>query len=464
MLQRHSFELSYIRLLEFGILLYLVAVPLASAQEVAAQPEQHMPSSSDGEDSGGQQGSMTGMPMPAGSAGMNAAEMFLMNHMSGTAVNPVAWPMPMLMKAFGSWNAMFMAEAFITDTQQTGPRGGDKFYSSNWLMADAEHRAGQNGAFEVQLMLSAEPATITDRRYPLLFQTGETAFGKPIVDGQHPHNFVMSLGFQYALSLSENTTLELYFAPVGDPALGPIAYPHRASAMEIPQAPIAHHLQDSTHISDEVVTAGIEYKKIRLEASGFYGSEPGENRWTIQEGPINSWSTRLWYFPSKNWAAQVSVGHLTHPEALEPGDQTRATASVEYSKAMQGGSWSSSLMWGRVHNDYTKRNLNSYTAESVLPIHRKNFITGRIELVDKDELFDGEPEIEEVLDTYYGSTFRIGAYTLGYTRDISLFPKIETGIGANVEAYTFPEVIKPYYGNHPMGGNVFIRFRLRPGS
>jgi hypothetical protein len=52
----------------------------------------------------------------------------------------------------------------------------------------------------------------------LLFQTGETAYAKTIVDGQHPHNFIMSLGFHYAYQLSENTTLSAYFAPVGDPA------------------------------------------------------------------------------------------------------------------------------------------------------------------------------------------------------------------------------------------------------
>lgn len=403
------------------------------------------------------QEAMPGMKM----ADMNGASMFLMNNMSGTAVNPAAWPMPMLMKSLGSWNTMYMAQGFIDDTQQSGPRGGDKLYSNNWFMADAEHRLGKDGAFEVQLMLSLDPATITDRRYPLLFQTGETAFGKPIIDGQHPHDFIMALGFQYALPLGENTTVELYFAPVGDPAIGPIAYPHRASAMELPQAPIAHHWQDSTHIANDVVTAGIAYKKIKLEASGFYGSEPDEFRWNIDSGPINSWSTRLWYFPSKNWAAQFSVGHLAHPEMLERGDQTRSTASVEYSKPMQGGSWSWSLIWGRDHSTYTKRNLNSYTVESVLPIHRKNFVTGRMELVDKDELFAGQASIEAFLDTFYGSTFRIGAYTIGYTRDIDIFRHIETGIGANIEAYSLPGAIKPYYGDHPIGGNVFIRFRLK---
>jgi hypothetical protein len=392
---------------------------------------------------------------------MNSSGMFLMGLSSGTSMNPAGWPMPMDMRPLGSWNTMFMGQAFIVDTQQSGPRGGDKLYSENWFMANAEHRVGSQGAFQADLMLSLEPATIADRRYPLLFQTGETAYGKPIVDGQHPHNLIMGLGFEYARSLSENTTLQLYFAPVGDPALGPAAYPHRASAMELPQATLSHHLQDSTHISDDVITAGIAYRQFKLEASGFHGAEPGENRWIIQQGSINSWAARLWYFPTKHWAGQVSAGRLTKPEALERGDQIRTTASVEYSVPMPGGSWSSSLIWGRVHDTGTGHNLNSYLAESELPIRSKNFITGRIELVDKDELFDDEPSIALQLAQTYGSTFRVGAYIIGYTRDIDIFPGIETGIGFNIETYSLPIAIKPYYGDHPAGGNIFLRIRLK---
>jgi hypothetical protein len=406
----------------------------------------------------------TGMQMGE----MNAASMFLMDLSSGTAMNPQAWPMPMVMKSFGSWNAMYMGEGLIVDTQQAGPRGGDKLYSSNWVMGNFEHRLGEKGAFQTQLMLSLEPATISGRRYPLLFQTGETAFGKPIVDGQHPHNFIMGLGFQYTRALSENAMLELYFAPVGDPALGPVAYPHRASAAELPQATLSHHWQDSTHIADEVVTAGIAYKKIKLEASGFYGSESNENRWNIQAGPIDSWSARLWWFPTRNWAAQVSVGRLTRPEALEAGDQVRSTGSIEYTKAMPGGSWSSSFIWGRKYSTATKRSSNSYLVESVLPVRRRNFITGRIEIVDKDELFRDQPDLEQRLDSIYGGTFRVGAHTIGYTRDIDVFRNVnglrnvQIGLGANFEMYSLPEAIKPYYGDRPVGGNIFVRFRLRP--
>ena len=252
----------------------------------------------------------------------------------------------------------------------------------HWLMASAEHKLGTNGALQFTTMLSLEPATVTKRRYPLLFQTGETAYGNPIRDGQHPHDFVMALSVQYALTLNEHTTLHLYFAPVGDPALGPVAYPHRASAGELPQATISHHWQDSTHIANEVVTAALAYKKVKLEASGFHGTEPDELRWNIDHGAIDSWSTRLWYFPSGRWAAQVSVGRIAKPEALEPGDQVRATGSLHYTR----GSWSSSLIWGRDHSTATKRNLNSYLAETVLAVKKRNFLTARAELVDKDEL------------------------------------------------------------------------------
>ena len=89
--------------------------------------------------------------------------MFLMGLASGTSANPSAGPMPMLMTQSGGWNAMFMGVAFVSDIQQSGPRGGDKLYSTNWFMASAEHPAGAKGAFEVQLMLSLEPATVTGR-------------------------------------------------------------------------------------------------------------------------------------------------------------------------------------------------------------------------------------------------------------------------------------------------------------
>ncbi len=395
---------------------------------------------------------------------MNPAGMYLMTMASGTSMNPLSAPMPMLMRRLGSWNLMMMGQAFIVDTQQSGPRGGDKLYSPNAFMFNVEHSLG-GGSFMIQTMFSLEPLTITDRRYPLLFQTGETAYGKPIVDGQHPHNFIMSAGIQYAHPLGENAMLQLYYAPVGDPALGPVAYPHRASADELPQATLGHHWQDSTHIADDVATVALKYRWMRVEGSGFYGAEPDENRWHIDWGPMNSYAVRFSVFPSKNWMAQASAGRLTNPERQSPGDVVRSTASLSYSRPLADDeTWSTSLIWGRNHDVVTQHNLNSYLAETVYPVSQKNFLTGRIELVDKDELFADNPDLEEQLARTAGSTFRIGAYTAGYTRDIGTFRDIETGVGANATAYTLPAAIKPYYGDHPWGVNAFVRLRLKPNA
>ena len=60
----------------------------------------------------------------------------------------------------------------------------------------------------------------------------------------------------------------------GDPAIGPIAYPHRASASENPLAALGHHQEDSTHIAEDVVTVGLTYRIARIEGSGFHGREP----------------------------------------------------------------------------------------------------------------------------------------------------------------------------------------------
>jgi hypothetical protein len=355
---------------------------------------------------------------------------------------------------------MFHGIAFFTEAQQTGPRGGDKFFAPNWFMGTARRAMGR-GTVEFRSMLSLDPATITARRYPLLFQTGETAFGKSIVDGQHPHDLFMELSARYTRPLTDATSVVLYFAPVGDPALGPVAFPHRVSAMELPQATLSHHLQDSTHIANEVLTAALLRRSFRIEASGFHGAEPNENRWNIDYGMIDSWSARLTWTPGDNWAAQASVGRLTRPEAAEPGDVVRSTASVTHNRPLATGNWASSLVWGRNHKTVEQHNLNSYLAESVVQFRHHHYVTGRFELVDKDELFNDQPAIREHLEATAGSTFRIAAYTLGYTRDVNLVPWLTTGIGGNFTLYRVPAPIQPYYGAHPAGFLFFLRARLK---
>jgi len=394
--------------------------------------------------------------------GASSAETFFMGESSGTVVQPAAWPMPMVMTSVGAWNLMWMSQAFLVETQQTGPLGADKLYSTNWGMLDAMHRLWGGGIL-LRSMLSLEPATVTERRYPLLFQTGETAFGEPITNAQHPHNFIMELSVQYAHNFGERAIGALYYGIVGDPALGPVAYPHRASAMEIPQASLGHHWQDSTHIASNVLTAVMAFPKLRFEASGFYGSEPGENRWTIDLGPMNSYSGRITLTPTPRWTAQVSAGHLSSPEAHDPGDVVRTTASVEYVVPRSHGNWwATSLIWGRNWKTAPKYGSNAVLAETVVPVGEKNFLSGRYEWSQRDELFANNPELEEQLIAQTGSRwFNVNSYTVGYTRDLFTFHGAETGLGTNLSFYGIPASLKRFYGDHPMGVNVYLRVRLR---
>lgn len=398
-------------------------------------------------------------------SGLNPAGRFLMLQSSGTALQPAAWPMPMLMNKAGGWNLLWMGQAFVVATQQSGPRGGDKVYSANWGMLGAVHTLGR-GSIMLRSMVSLDPLTVTDRQYPLLFQTGESAFGRPIVDGQHPHELLMELSVQYARPIGERGMFNVYYAPAGDAALGPVAFPHRASAMELPQATLAHHWQDSTHIANNVLTAGVSWDKVRLEASGFRGKEPNENRWNIDMAAMDSWSSRLSVFPTKNWMAQVSGGRLKRPEEFHPDDVDRITASIHHIRPRTNGNyWATSLIWARNYKTVEQQATNAIVAESVVPVGRKNFVTGRFEWSQRDELFENDHRLAHEVEERTGkNAFNVSAFTAGYTRDVELVKNLQSGVGLNVSAYAIDSALKPYYGSRPWGVNVFIRFRLKPGE
>lgn len=423
--------------------------PQQTAQQAPAQDQQPM----------GDMGDMPGMSMPMA---WSPAEKLLTEESSGTSVQPRGWAMPMVMTTAGEWQLAWMGQAFVTEVRQsheTTPsgeihRGGNGLYSTNWGMLSAQHPLA-GGAFELRTMLSLEPATITGRRYPELFQFGETAFGQPIEDGQHPHNLVMEAGAQYGHRAGP-ALVNLYYAPVGDPALGPTAYPHRASAAELPQATLGHHYEDSTHISANVATVEAAWMKVHVEASGFHGREPGENRWTTGFGGMDSWSARATWMPAKDWTAQVSTGRLHHPEALEAGDEERTTASVEYAS----GERAASAIWGRDYKTAGRYAVNAVTIEGVTSAGRKNSITGRVEWSQRDELFAANPAIAAALPRWIDVT----AFTGGYTRKLGRWRDADLGIGANGTAYKVDDLsaISSIYGARPWAVSAYLRLRLQP--
>lgn len=381
---------------------------------------------------------------------------------SGTSWQPDSSPMPMLHKQSGEWLLMFHYNLTMGVNSQGGPRGVTKFESANWFMPSAIRRVGP-GTLELRGMVSAEPFTFPPGGSPLLFQTGETYKGEPLIDRQHPHDLFMELSASYTVPIGERASWFAYVGYPGEPALGPNAFMHRASASENTSAPLSHHLQDSSHISFGVFTTGFTYRWFKLEGSVFNGREPGENRYNFEAHPWNSRSMRLWFAPNSNWSMQVSHGLLKNPEAAEPGDVRRTTASISYNKPFERGNWASSLIWGRNHENHGGEifNLNGYVAESTVKFIDRNYLYTRLELTDKNSILRDADRLRLGITSHHPS-FRIGAYTFGGARDLWNTEKTSVALGSDLTFYSKPSILDPIYGSNPVSWKVFVRIRPAP--
>jgi hypothetical protein len=274
----------------------------------------------------------------------------------------------------------------------------------------------------------------------------------------------MELSGRYDLRLTERTRMFVYGGPLGEPALGPTAYPHRASASENPVAVLGHHQQDSTHLSNSVITVGFAGGPVQLEASTFHGREPNENRWNIDKGKPDSFAARVTLGIGNRLSAQFSVGRINNREALEPDlDTLRTTASVHHSLRFSRGTVSTSLIWGRNKDMHggDRRIFNAYTAESTVNFLSRNWIWTRIENVDRDRtLLNGENRA--ALQVEEDPIGRVQAYTFGYERDLPVHvTSLNLGLGIQTTMYGVPSQLKPVYGNNPVGFSVFLHLRPR---
>jgi hypothetical protein len=378
---------------------------------------------------------------------------------SGTSWTPGSTPMYMTHKQAGDWLVMFHYNATVGVNSQGGSRGVTRFESANWFMPMAFRKVGR-GTLQLRGMFSLEPFTFPPGGSPLLFQTGETYKGRPIIDAQHPHDLLMELSATYTIPLGDRATWFTYVGYPGEPALGPTAFMHRASASENPAAVLSHHLQDSSHITFGVYTTGLTYRWFKLEGSVFNGREPDENRYNLEAHPWSSRSARLSFAPNSNWTMQVSHGLLRNPEALAPGDVRRTTASVSYNRPFEHGNWASSVIWGRNHESHGVEifRLNGYVAESTVNFRDRNYGYARLELADKNQLLRAVDRHLLGITADHPS-FRIGAYTFGGARDIWNTDKISLALGSDGTFYSKPALLDPIYGSNPVSWKVFLRLR-----
>jgi hypothetical protein len=378
---------------------------------------------------------------------------------SGTAWQPDASPMYMYLHANARSNWSIHGNIVFRYNNQDifnkGSRGAAQFEAPNWFMGMYNRRVGSRGLFNATAMISFDALTVGKDGYPLLFQSGETYNGERLIDRQHPHDLISGLSVAYTHMLNQDVDVTLYAGYPGEPALGPVAFMHRVSSLNNANAPLGHHWQDATHTTFGVGTLGLRFRKFKLEGSVFTGREPDEERYNFDDARFDSYSYRLSYNPGPGWAFQFSQGFIKQPEKLEPGvDQVRTTASLMRSTSLRTMNWSQTLAAGM--NDKSLHEANEY---SILYETNLQFNTQALYL--RYEFVQKSIEDLAVPSTHGHSYYNINALTLGYNRNIS--PAAPVDILAGVQAtMNFPaQDLKTYYGNLPVGGQVYLQLRPR---
>lgn len=378
---------------------------------------------------------------------------------SGTGWNPDATPMYMWMSQSEGTDWMFHGNLYArytnTDIFNKGIRGDEKFSAPNWFMVMMNRKIGAKGLLNATGMISLDRLTEGGVGYPLLFQSGETWKGAPLVDRQHPHDLFSALSIGYSHMVSKDVDLFGYFGYPGEPALGATAFMHRLSAVNDPDAPLGHHWQDATHITFGVATLGIRYRDLKLEGSRFTGREPDEERWGFDKPRFDSYSYRLSFNPGSNWAFQFSQGFIKEPEALEPGvDITRTTASALYARPMKAGNHlDAAFIWG-LNNKGEDHKEHSLLTEANLQLN-KNALFSRYEFIQKS----GE-ELGLANGLEHG-IFNIHVFSLGYNRKLFESSNIEFTAGTKATVNFPAKSLKPLYGELPVGFQVYLQ--ARPG-
>jgi len=378
-------------------------------------------------------------------------------HGSGTGWLPDASPMNGYMIHSAKWMYMLHGNLFIRynnqDFAHKGSRGGDKFDAPSWFMFMVQRKVGEKNLFHFSSMFSLDPLLVGGYGYPLLFQSGEAYKGKALVDRQHPHDLFSELSVSYSHAFSKKTDAFIYLGYPGEPALGPVAFMHRPSALYNPDAPLSHHWSDATHITFGVATLGVRVSDVKLEGSLFTGREPNDMRYDFDKPRFDSYSGRLSYNPSENWALQVSHGFIKSPEELHPDENiNRTTASAIYSLPLKNNGWInvSSVYGLNKIKDHSGE--NSFLLEASWKI--KSFT-----LYSKYEYVEKSVEELSLDESVYGADalFPVNALTLGLNYDLLHIGKTNISAGGQFTYYNADNRLNSLYGKNPMAFEVFLK-------
>ncbi len=359
---------------------------------------------------------------------------------SGTSWVPDSSPLEGFHITHKDWTLMFSGFSYLVADIQRGKRGDEKLFDANMFMFMAQKDFNKS-TLAFRTMLSAEPFTVGKCGYPLLLQTGETCDGKtPLIDRQHPHDLFGELAAVFTYAPTQNSSLFLYAALPGEPALGPTTYFMRFSGTYIPETPIGHHWMDSTHIAFGVLTAGLIYKNFKFELCGFKGREPDQHSYDIEKSKIDSYSFRGSCNPTENIALQISYGFLKSPEQLHPDvDIKRITFSAIYNQQFNEVNNIQAAAVIGINKNEPGSTLPAFLLEVTASLHKKHIVFSRFEILKNEELFlESSPLAEKI--------FTVKKLTLGYVYEFVTTHHVKWGLGGLISFPMMPAIVRKCYG------------------
>jgi len=392
---------------------------------------------------------------------------------SGTSWAPDSAPQRMIDVHAGDWLLMVHGQAFGQYDRQSGLHGDAQTGLVDWEMFSAL-RPAAGGLVRATLMTSLERAVLGSRGYPQLLQSGGVASHQRIPNRQHPHDPVGEASAAYDHSLTSKLAASLYVAAVGEPALGPVAYMHRASASADPFAPIGHHWEDASHESAGVITAGLYSRAIKLEGSVFNGRDADSRDFNpnYDGARLDSYAGRVIVAPAGFVALAAWAGYLADHDPLEPGvSMQRFGASLmTTTRGVAGGSLATTLVWG-LNNHHHNPAEHEHDPTVVTPTHHLStaaLVESTLEIGVRTSLY---ARLEQVQKSGYDLGFLTGDLTelfnvreiaVGAARDFADAGAVTFGLGARASVDLLPGTLRlTYQTTHPTGFAIYLRARPR---
>ncbi|MGH8806360.1 MAG: hypothetical protein ACREX0_00605 [Noviherbaspirillum sp.] len=260
----------------------------------------------------------------------------------------------------------------------------------------------------------------------------------------------------HKLDASGRNTVFGYVGLPGEPAWGPTAsLIPRYGGIDSPNAMRASHWLDSTQSVPRVVTVGYSWRDVKVEGSAF--SAPVEEvRNPIRNEPpkLDSRSARLSFNSGQNWAFQISRGSVMGLDQLVPdGEVRRTTISASYNHLFSGGTWQTTLGWGRNAKKF-RETTTGYLFESMFRFGGRHAMFGRVEQVGSDEVL----REDESLQRHF---FNMNKLTVGYFHEFKPAGPVKADVGVMMSRHFVPSAMSPSYGEGPTAYMMFVRLKLQ---